>query len=88
MAILPDLSKPAAPTYDQLLAMVAALQAQRSPAGRISMKVSEKGCLSLYGLNIRGIHLYASQWERILEHKDQILAFIKANPSLARKEPT
>jgi hypothetical protein len=49
------------------------------------MKVSEKGCLSLYGLNTRGIHLYASQWERILDQADAIRAFIAANPTLARK---
>lgn len=80
MAILPDLS---AKSADELRAMILAMAA--APAQRVSFKVSEKGCLSVYGMNTRGIHLYASQWERILGERDRILAFIKAHPELARK---
>jgi hypothetical protein len=83
--VLPDLTEPALASLskDQLLAMIDALRS--APRNRVSMKVSEKGCLSLYGLNTRGIHLYASQWERILDQADAIRAFIAANPTLARK---
>ena len=83
--VLPDLTEPvlASLSKAELLAMIDALRS--APRNRISMKVSEKGCLSLYGLNTRGIHLYASQWERILDQADVIRAFIAANPTLARK---
>lgn len=69
-------------TKDQLIAMVAAMQAQ--PARKISMKVSDKGGLSLYGLGRFPVTLYRTQWERLLA-PDQVaatLAFIKANASL------
>ena len=74
MSVLPDLTQL---SKDQLVALIAQLQAQ--PTSRITFKVSEKGCLSVYGLNTRGIHLYASQWERILDNADKIKAFIAAN---------
>ena len=75
MAILPnlnDLSK------DQLIAMLAAAQAPKA----ITMKVSEKGAISLYGLGRFPVTLYAGQWDRLLNEADQISSFIKANASL------
>jgi len=42
--------------------------------------------LSIYGMGRFPITAYASQWERILEVKEELEAFIKANQaSLARK---
>lgn len=79
--ILPDLSQL---SREELIAQIAALKAQSS---RVTFKVSEKGCVSLYGLNTRGIHLYASQWLRILDHATAIRAFIETNrKALAWKE--
>lgn len=69
-------------TREQLLALVATMQAQ--PARKISMKVSEKGALSLYGLGRFPVTLYRTQWERLLA-PDQVkatLAFITANEKL------
>jgi hypothetical protein len=79
-------------TADQMLAMIANLQAQNAalaaanaqPARKISMKVSEKGALSLYGLGRFPVTLYRTQWERLLA-PDQVkatLAFIEANAKL------
>jgi hypothetical protein len=79
-------------TADQMLAMIAKLQEQNAalaaanaqPARRISMKVSEKGALSLYGLGRFPVTLYRTQWERLLA-PDQVkatLAFITANEKL------
>lgn len=80
--ILPDLTQL---SREELIAQINALKSQNS--GRVTFKVSEKGCVSVYGLNIRGIHLYASQWLRILDHADAIRAFIEANrKSLAWKD--
>lgn len=80
-AILPDLTQM---SPDQLRAMI--LSMASAPQQRVTFKVSEKGCLSVYGLNTRGVHLYASQWERILAEASRIAEFIKAHPELARKQ--
>jgi hypothetical protein len=69
-------------TKEQLVALIATMNAQ--PARRISMKVSEKGALSLYGLGRFPVTLYRTQWERLLA-PDQVkatLAFITANQTL------
>jgi len=43
----------------------------------ISMKVSQKGALSLYGLGKWPVTLYKSQWLRIAEDIDKVLDFIE-----------
>lgn len=43
----------------------------------ISMKVSEKGALSLYGLGKWPVTLYKSQWLRVAENIDKVLDFIE-----------
>jgi hypothetical protein len=48
-------------------------------AGRITFKVSEKGAVSVYGLQRMPVTLYSGQWERLLEQADAIREFIKAN---------
>jgi hypothetical protein len=45
----------------------------------ISLKVSEKGGVSLYGLGRFPVTLYKEQWAKILEMADDIRAFIKEN---------
>lgn len=45
----------------------------------ISLKVSEKGALSVYGLGRFPVTLYKGQWERLLNIADQIRDFIAAN---------
>jgi hypothetical protein len=50
-----------------------------APAQAISFKVSEKGGVSVYGLQRWPMTLYGEQWQRLLAQKDQILDFIRAN---------
>ena len=45
----------------------------------LSFKVSEKGCVSLYGVRWRGIHFYANEWAKILAYGDAIRDFIREN---------
>ena len=45
----------------------------------ISMKVSEKGALSVYGLGRFPVTLYKEQWLKLLNLVDDIRAFIKTN---------
>ncbi len=49
-------------------------------AGRsVSMKVSEKGGLSVYGLGRFPVTLYKEQWIKLLDLADDIRAFITEN---------
>ena len=45
----------------------------------ISMKVSEKGGLSVYGLGRFPVTLYKEQWNRLLDMNDDIRRFMKEN---------
>jgi hypothetical protein len=45
----------------------------------VSLKVSQKGAVSLYGMGRFPVTLYKEQWLKILEMSDVIKAFIKDN---------
>jgi hypothetical protein len=45
----------------------------------VSLKVSEKGGVSVYGLGRFPVTLYKEQWARLLDMADDIRAFIKEN---------
>ena len=47
--------------------------------GKLAMKVSEKGALSVYGMGRFPVTLYKEQWLRLLAMADEIKAFIEAN---------
>jgi hypothetical protein len=53
----------------------------------ISLKVSEKGGVSVYGLGRFPVTLYKEQWAKLLDMADDIRAFIRDNEaSLKAKE--
>ena len=43
----------------------------------VSMKVSEKGGLSIYGLGRFPVTLYKEQWSTLLDMADEIRAFLR-----------
>ena len=45
----------------------------------LSLKVSEKGGLSVYGLGRFPVTLYKEQWQKLLGLADEIRAFIEVN---------
>ncbi|ARO88272.1 hypothetical protein EBAPG3_011045 [Nitrosospira lacus] len=45
----------------------------------ITMKVSEKGALSVYGMGRFPVTLYKEQWLKLVDMSDDIRAFIAAN---------
>jgi hypothetical protein len=49
--------------------------------GQMSLKVSEKGGLSVYGLGRFPVTLYKEQWIRLLAMSDDIRNFIRDNDS-------
>jgi hypothetical protein len=61
-----------------------ALKARRDQ--RVSMKVSEKGGLSVYGLGRFPVTLYQEQWVRLLDLADDIRVFLKENEGQLKKK--
>lgn len=72
--------------YDKVMAEIvrlkaenAALAAAKSKAKPFGLKVSDKGGVSVYGLGRFPVTLYKDQWERLLDHSDEIRAFLADN---------
>ena len=71
---------------ERLKAENAALKAQATRG--ISIKVSEKGGVSVYGLGRFPVTLYKEQWSKLLDLAEDIRAFIKSHEAeLKAKEP-
>jgi hypothetical protein len=71
---------------ERLRAENAALKA-RTTRG-VSIKVSEKGGVSVYGLGRFPVTLYKEQWAKLLDLADDIRAFLKEHDAeLKTKEP-
>jgi hypothetical protein len=60
---------------ERLKAENESLKTQRGRS--ISLKVSEKGGLSVYGLGRFPVTLYKEQWTKLLAMADEIRAFLK-----------
>ncbi len=64
----------------------AALKAKKS-GGKLSIKLSAKGGVSVYGLGRFPVTLYGSQWEKLLASAPQIADFlIEHDSELSVKE--
>lgn len=64
---------------EKLRAENAQLKEKRRPS--LTLKVGKAGGVSLYGIGRFPATFYKTQWEKILGHKEQILAFINAHES-------
>jgi uncharacterized coiled-coil DUF342 family protein len=53
----------------------------------VSLKVSEKGGVSVYGLGRFPVTLYKEQWTKLLSMADEIRAFIKENDARLKAKP-
>jgi hypothetical protein len=69
---------------ERLKAENAALKARGSKG--VSLKVSEKGGVSVYGLGRFPVTLYQEQWLKLLELGDDIRAFIRENEGRLKKK--
>jgi len=55
--------------------------------GSLHCKVSQKGALSVYGLQRMPVTLYVEQWRRLLDYADEIRAFADEHKGeLSRKK--
>ncbi len=83
---------------DEILAKLAAgaisteeasklLDESQPKRGSLYCKVSEKGAISVYGLQRMPVTLYVEQWERLLAFADEVQKFMKEHDrELKRKE--
>jgi hypothetical protein len=79
------------PTNEEMQAEIERLRAEnenlKKPArGQLSLRVSEKGALSVYGMGRFPVTLYREQWEKLLGLSDQIKEFIQENDHLLKKK--
>ncbi len=60
----------------------------KSQRGRpVSLKVSEKGGVSVYGLGRFPVTLYKEQWTKLLAMADEIRSFIEENEPKLKAKP-
>jgi hypothetical protein len=77
-------------TEEELQAEIERLRAEneslKKPRGQLSLRVSEKGALSVYGLGRFPVTLYREQWEKLLAMADEIRQFIQENGDRLKKK--
>jgi hypothetical protein len=75
---------------DEMKAEIERLKAENAalktkPArGTLSLKVSQKGALSIYGMGRFPVTLYKEQWIKLLGIADEITKFIEENDELLK----
>ena len=62
-------------------------QVEQQKRGTLYCKVSEKGGMSVYGLQRMPVTLYVEQWERLLDFTEDVRQFLKDHQTeFKRKE--
>lgn len=69
---------------ERLKAENEALKKSKPARGTLTMKVSEKGALSVYGMGRFPVTLYKEQWLKLLGIADEIKKFIEDNNDLLK----
>lgn len=67
------------PSYDELKAKLAELEAKQKRGSTMSFKVSDKGGVSVYGLGRFPVTLYYEQWNKLLDRAQDLREFLEAN---------
>lgn len=60
------------------------LKSSKPQRGTLTMKVSEKGALSVYGMGRFPVTLYKEQWLKLLSISEEIKTFIGDNDHLLK----
>lgn len=69
------------PSYDELKAKLAELEAKQQRTGTMTFKVSDKGGVSVYGLGRFPVTLYYEQWTKLLDKAPDLREFLEENKS-------
>jgi hypothetical protein len=87
-------------TKEEILAKVAAGEipvgeaskllekAEQAKKGSLYCKVSEKGAISVYGLQRMPVTLYVEQWQRLLEFGEELQQFMKEHDAELKRKGT
>ena len=67
------------PSYEDLKAKLAELEAKQQRGSTMSFKVSDKGGVSVYGLGRFQVTLYYEQWVRLLDKAQELREFLEVN---------
>ena len=67
---------------EELKKQLSAKKEEAPEPKELALKVSTKGCVSLYGIRRFPVSYYKTEWERILGFRKEIKAFIKENESV------
>ncbi len=60
---------------------------RRTTSRGITLRVSEKGGVSMYGLGRFPVTLYKEQWLKLLEMANEVRAFIRENEASLKTKP-
>ncbi len=71
---------------ERLRAENEALKKGGRAGGGFTLRVSEKGAISAYGMGRFPVTLYKEQWEKLLAHADEVRKFIAENDHLLKKK--
>ena len=72
-------------TPAELIAIIEAMS--KASQSRLTLKVSEKGALSLYGMGQWPVTLYKSQWLRLIDYIPEVQAFISTHTDVLKDKP-
>jgi hypothetical protein len=61
-------------------------EALRSRGRGLSLKISEKGAVSLYGLRRFPVTFYADEWEKVLGMAEEIRRFVGENEDRLKRK--
>ena len=75
----------ASKTPAELIAIIEAMS--KASQSRLTLKVSEKGALSLYGMGQWPVTLYKSQWLRLIDMVPTISEFIATHTDVLKDKP-
>ena len=83
--------QPTASIQDQLAAAMAEIERLKAEATKrnsstLTFKVSEKGGLSVYGLQRFPVTLFVDQWERLFGVVDSMKEFAKSNAATLKRK--
>ena len=76
-------------TKDELMARIADLEKRlgAKQSGKLEFKVGDKGGVSVYGLGRFPVTLYYEQWIKLLDAKEDLVAFLEGNKSRLKLRP-
>jgi len=77
------------PSKEELMARIADLEKRlgSKQSGKLEFKVGDKWGVSVYGLGRFPVTLYYEQWIKLLDAKEDLVAFLEANKSRLKLRP-